>query len=99
MNISDRIYKIVRTIPRGKVMTYGEIAKRARTSPHAVGNALHRNPDPKTIPCHRVVNAKGELSKSFAFGGMKAQKKRLENEDIRVKNGRVDLPNVGVFAR
>jgi methylated-DNA-protein-cysteine methyltransferase-like protein len=99
MTTSDHIYGIVRRIPRGTVMTYGEIAKRARTSPRAVGNALHRNPDPKTIPCHRVVNAKGELSKSFAFGGIKAQKKRLEKEGVRVKSGRVDLPNVGVFAR
>jgi O-6-methylguanine DNA methyltransferase len=89
MSVSNRIYDIVRSIPRGKVMTYGEIAKRAKTSARVVGNALHRNPDPKTIPCHRVVNAKGELSKSFAFGGLCEQKKRLENgscDEFRIAN-------------
>ncbi len=90
-NVYDRIYKIVRAIPRGHVMTYGEIAKKAKTSPRVVGNALHRNPDPKTIPCHRVVNAKGELSKAFTFGGIRCQKERLEKEGVRVIKNRVAL--------
>ena len=57
----------------------------------AVGNALHRNPDPDHIPCYRVVNAKGELAGEFAFGGPGAQAKRLEAEGVMVSDGRVDL--------
>ena len=57
----------------------------------AVGNALHRNPDPETIPCHRVVNAKGELAGAFAFGGEQVQAKLLLAEGIEVADGRVDL--------
>jgi alkylated DNA nucleotide flippase Atl1 len=57
----------------------------------AVGNALHKNPDPEGIPCFRVVNAKGELAGEFAFGGSGAQAKQLEAEGIEVKDGKVDL--------
>ena len=57
----------------------------------AVGNALHKNPDPDNIPCFRVVNSKGELSGEFAFGGKDAQAKLLRAEGIEVINGKVDL--------
>ena len=57
----------------------------------AVGNALHKNPDPNTIPCHRVVNAKGELAGEYAFGGEWKQAQRLMEEGVAVENGRVDL--------
>ena len=62
--MNQRIYEILKTIPKGKVSTYGEIAKYLgnKNMARAVGNALHRNPDPETIPCHRVVNYKGEIS-------------------------------------
>lgn len=86
----DRIYKIVRAIPRGSVMTYGEVARRAGvSSPRLVGYALHRNPDPKTIPCHRVVFADGRLSPAFAFGGADAQEKLLRREGVRIVGERV----------
>jgi len=61
-----------------------------------VGNALHKNPDPENIPCFRVVNAKGELSGEFAFGGVGAQAKLLEEEGVEVIDGRVDLKKYGV---
>ena len=57
----------------------------------AVGNALHKNPDPEIIPCYRVVNAKGELSGEFAFGGALAQAELLRAEGVEVVDGRVDL--------
>ena len=57
----------------------------------AVGNALHKNPDPEHIPCFRVVNSMGELSGAFAFGGADEQKNRREAEGIEVDNGKVDL--------
>ena len=54
-----RVWEIVRRIPYGSTMTYGEIAKILSTSPRAVGMALSRNPLPIYIPCHRVVASKG----------------------------------------
>lgn len=95
---SKRIYAAVKKIPKGKVATYGKIAAMAgdKHMARAVGNALHRNPDPDSIPCYRVVNAKGELSGEFAFGGAGAQQKLLEAEGIEVVNGRVDLKKYGI---
>ena len=72
---SKRIYEAVKKIPRGRVATYGQIAALAGNPKmsRAVGNALHKNPDPDNIPCYRVVNSKGRLSGEFAFGGSGAQ--------------------------
>lgn len=94
---SKRIYEAVKKIPAGHVATYGQIAELAgdKKMARAVGNALHKNPDPENIPCFRVVNAKGELSGEFAFGGAGAQAKLLAAEGIEVVNGRVDLQRFG----
>ena len=91
MNVKDRVYEIVRMIPPGKVMTYGQIGKIAGVHPRQVGRILHQNPDPEKIPCHRVVNSQGKLAENFAFGGMKGQKDKLEIEGIRVINKKIDL--------
>ena len=74
---TKRIYEAVKKIPAGKVATYGQVAAMAGNPKmsRAVGNALHKNPDPENIPCFRVVNSKGELSGAFAFGGENEQKK------------------------
>ena len=94
---SKRIYEAVKRIPKGKVATYSQVAAMAGNPRmcRAVGNALHHNPDPAGIPCYRVVNAKGELSGAFAFGGADEQEKRLEADGIRVVNGKVDLKKYG----
>ena len=96
---SKRIYEAVRKIPRGKVATYGQVAELAgdRKMARAVGNALHKNPDPDTIPCYRVVNAKGELAGKFAFGGADVQAKLLEADGIEVIDDKVDLKKYGIF--
>lgn len=90
---SRRIFEAVKKIPYGHVATYSQVAALAgdRKMARAVGNALHRNPDPEHIPCYRVVNAKGELAGEFAFGGPGAQAKLLEAEGIAVVDGKVDL--------
>ena len=90
---SQRIYEAVKQIPRGKVATYAQVAEAAgdRNMARAVGNALHRNPDPDHIPCYRVVNARGELAGGFAFGGAVVQAGLLEAEGIRIIDGKVDL--------
>ena len=87
------IYEAVKKIPYGRVATYGMIAEMAgnKKMSRAVGNALHKNPDPDNIPCFRVVNSKGELSGEFAFGGKDAQAKLLRAEGIEVINGKMDL--------
>lgn len=94
---SKRIYEAVKKIPKGHVATYGQIAEMAgdKKMSRAVGNALHKNPDPDSIPCFRVVNAKGGLSGAFAFGGPNAQQRLLEADGTEVIDGRVDLKKYG----
>lgn len=95
---TKRIYEAVKKIPKGKVATYGQVAELAgdRKMARAVGNALHKNPDPDNIPCFRVVNSKGELAGEFAFGGSGAQAKLLRAEGVEVVDGRVDLSKYGL---
>ena len=94
---TKRIYEAVKKIPKGKVATYKTIAavagepKMAR----AVGNALHKNPDPDNIPCYRVVNSKGMLAEAFVFGGADVQKNLLEADGIEVTDNKVDLKIFG----
>ena len=89
----EKIYAAVQQIPYGQVATYGQVAAMAGNggAARAVGNALHRNPDPAVIPCHRVVNAQGRLAPHFAFGGDAEQQRRLEAEGVEVIDRRVDL--------
>ena len=89
----ERIYEVVKQIPSGKVATYGQIAALAGNKRWArvVGYALHVNPDPENIPCYRVVNRFGEVSKAFAFGGENRQIALLENEGIKLEGNKVDL--------
>ena len=86
-------YEVVKQIPAGRVMSYGEVARRAgfpRCARH-VGFALHGNPDPENIPCHRVVFKDGSLSPAFAFGGCEQQRAMLEREGISFIGERVDM--------
>lgn len=89
----ELIYDVVRQIPKGKVATYGQVAALAGNKrwSRVVGYALHVNPDPEHIPCHRVVNRLGEVSKAFAFGGENRQIILLENEGVKLDGNRVDL--------
>jgi O-6-methylguanine DNA methyltransferase len=95
---SKRIYEAVKKIPKGRVATYGQVAELAgdKKMARAVGNALHKNPDPSGIPCYRVVNARGELAGEFAFGGAGAQAKLLRADGIEVIDGKVDLSKYGI---
>lgn len=87
MTDADRAYHFIKQIPKGKVTTYGQIAKLAGgLNPRYIGYLLHHNPDPETIPCHRVVNSHGMLASGFAFGGAIVQKKLLEKEAIVVRD-------------
>ena len=92
-NSYQKIYEVVKQIPKGCVATYGQVAALAGNARWArvVGYALHVNPNPQEIPCYRVVNREGRLSEAFAFGGVNQQKLLLEDEGITVENGCVDL--------
>jgi len=95
---TKRIYEAVKKIPKGCVATYGQVAAMAGEPKmaRAVGNALHKNPDPDHIPCYRVVNSKGELSGAFAFGGSNEQANRLRADGIEVTGNKVDLQKFGI---
>lgn len=92
-NSYEKIYEVVKQIPRGTVATYGQVAALAgnRRWARVVGYALHVNPDPEGIPCYRVVNREGRLSDAFAFGGVNQQKVLLEEDGIKVVDNHVDL--------
>lgn len=89
----ESVYKYLTTIPKGKVVTYGQIAEHFgnRNLARHIGNILHENPDGDKYPCYKVVNAAGKLSDRYAFGGLQAQQRRLEANGITVRNGKVDL--------
>lgn len=93
-NFFDKVYEAVMLIPKGKVASYGQIA-RICGSPRAsrvVGYALHVNPKPGIIPCHRVVNKEGRVAPGFAFGGPDVQEDLLRREGVSfVSHGYVDI--------
>ena len=84
-NLSIQVYKFLQTIPKGKVVTYGQIAEELgnKNLSRIIGNILHINPDPIKYPCYKVVNHKGEL--------ITIQKERLEKDGIIVNNYKVNL--------
>lgn len=83
MTIYEKVYALLKTIPKGKVTTYGEIGKKLNISPRFVGKILHENPDEDITPCHRVVDRTGRIAPGFAFGGIGMQRKKLEKENIK----------------
>ncbi|MBT1172076.1 MGMT family protein [Bifidobacterium sp. MA2] len=83
-SFGERVYGVVRRIPRGRVATYGQVAALAGAPRAArfVGFALHANPEPGVIPCHRVVFRDGSMAPGFAFGGPERQRALLEAEGV-----------------
>lgn len=91
--MKEKVYKFLTKIPKGKVVTYGQIAEYLGNKylSRVVGNILHNNPDPIKYPCYKVVNSKGQLAKNFGDGGINIQAKRLRKDGIEVINNKVDL--------
>lgn len=85
MSVFEKIYEVVLKIPKGKVATYGQVASYAGNPRWArvVGFALHNNPAPGIIPCHRVVNREGKVAEAFVFGGGNMQRQLLEEEGVK----------------
>ena len=95
-SVFERIYNVVRKIPKGKVATYGQVAMVAGNPRWArvVGYALHNNPDPEHIPCYRVVNRDGRVSPAFVFGGQNVQIEMLKSDGVRfLDETHVDMQN------
>lgn len=90
MTFNERVWALCARVPRGKVTTYGEIARKLGTRAYrAVGSALHKNPYAPTVPCHRVVGSTGDLT-GFA-SGLRRKQQMLEAEGVAVNNGRLRL--------
>ena len=84
MTTFEKVYAAVRLIPEGSVASYGQIAAAIgnKRLSRVVGYALHVNPEPGVIPCHRVVTKEGRISPAFAFGGENRQIALLEAEGV-----------------
>ena len=93
MKYAVEVYAILDKIPKGKVVTYKQIAIMLgnKNLARVVGNVLHKNPLPLIHPCYKVVNSKGELAKNFGYGGIEKQKEMLINDGIEVIEYKVDL--------
>ncbi len=90
----EKVYEALKQVPKGKVVTYGQLALAvgAPRLARQVGYALHVNPQPVVIPCHRVVNRFGALAPAFAFGGQEIQAQLLRAEGVAVSEAfTVDL--------
>ena len=96
-SFNEHVYQIVARIPRGQVATYGQVAAFAGYPRRArfVGYALHSNPEPDVIPCHRVVFRDGSLAPGFAFGGEERQRELLEQEGVIFVPPTDGRPNAG----
>lgn len=90
MNFAEKVYKMVKKIPRGKVLTYKEVARRvgSQRAWRAVGNILNKNRDPK-IPCHRVIKSDGKIG--GYKNGIKKKTSLLKKEGVIMKNWRMVL--------
>jgi methylated-DNA-[protein]-cysteine S-methyltransferase len=94
----DKVFSYLKNkIPKGKVTTYGGLAKALKTSPRAVGQALKRNPNAPIVPCHRVVSADGSIGGfNGKIRGKEVERKRklLESEGIKFQDGRIDRKQI-----
>lgn len=86
---AERVYKVVKSIPKGKTISYAEVAKRAGNvgASRAVGTLMKNNFD-KTVPCHRVIKSDGSLGEYNRSGGTEAKRKMLEKEGWKGNGGR-----------
>ena len=94
MIFCEKVYEIVKTIPKGKVMTYKQIGVKLKSKAYqAIGQALKNNPDPKNIPCHRVIKRNGEIGGYFGHINDDISEKKEElliSEGVKIENGKVD---------
>lgn len=94
MKFKDKCYKLLKKVPKGKVVTYKEIARALNTRAYrAVGRAMKVNPNPIIVPCHRVIKSSGKIG-GYAKG-VKKKIQLLRNEGIKINNRKIDLKKYG----
>ena len=95
--MENLVYAYLQKLPKGKVTTYGQIAKHLgnRHLARWVGNVLHKNPNPDLYPCYKVVDRNGRLAAHYAFGGLQEQRRLLQEDGIEVIEDHVDLQTYG----
>ncbi|PIY88306.1 MAG: cysteine methyltransferase [Nitrosopumilales archaeon CG_4_10_14_0_8_um_filter_34_8] len=94
MSLDKKIYKKLLEVPKGKITTYGELAKAVglKNGQRAVGKIMNKNPYPVIIPCHRVIKSDGKIG-GYAYGE-EIKSNMLAREGIAIKNGKIlDLEN------
>ena len=89
--MTNRIYLLLKKIPKGKVSTYGEISRVTGVHPRAVGMILHVNPDPIGAPCYKIVKSDGSLGGYGGVGGVKRKAELLRKDGIEIRKGKVNL--------
>ena len=87
----NKVYTLLKKVPKGKVTTYKELAKATGLHPRTVGILMRNNKDPVHVPCYRVVRSDGSLGGYSAKEGIKKKIKLLKGDGIKIKNGRIDL--------
>ena len=89
MKLQEKVYKKLLEVPKGKVTTYGELAKAIglKNGQRVIGRIMSKNPYPVIVPCHRVIKSDGKIG-GYAWGE-KVKAKMLSNEGIRIKNGKI----------
>ena len=89
MNLDKKIYKKLSEVPKGKITTYGELAKAVgmKNGQRAVGRIMNKNPYPVIIPCHRVIMSDGKVG-GYAYG-QEIKSTMLTKEGIKIKNGKI----------
>jgi len=90
---------LLKSIPKGKVVSYGELARVCKTSPRAIGRIMKYNKDPASCPCYKVVGSDGKLVGYSGKGGLKTKRKLLERDGIKFVNGKVDKRHFYEFGR
>ncbi|KAG2472146.1 MAG: 6-O-methylguanine DNA methyltransferase, DNA binding domain protein [Nitrosopumilales archaeon] len=89
MNLDQLVYKKLMRVPKGKITTYGELAKAVglKNGQRAIGRIMNKNPFPVIVPCHRVVNSNGKIG-GYAYG-QDVKNKMLTKEGIEIQNGKI----------
>ncbi len=86
--VNEKVYSTLKKVPKGKVVSYKELARICKTSPRAIGRIMNVNKNAPKVPCHRVVNADGKLG-GYAFG-LKKKIMLLKKENIKIVNKKID---------
>lgn len=89
----EKVYAMLRSVPRGKITTYGALAKAAGTHPRAVAMFMKYNPDPIKTPCYKVIRSDGSLGGYSGRGGVKTKAALLRKDGISLAKGKIDLKN------